>query len=62
MRSRRRSAAAARKSVVSQKSRPLADAFEAWLRAKQALINQKTKLADAIRYALSRWRGADALH
>ena len=27
------------------------------LRAKQALISQKIKLADAIRYALSRWQG-----
>ena len=40
-----------------QKSRPLADAFEAWLRAKLALISQKIKLAEAIRYALSRWQG-----
>lgn len=40
-----------------QKSRSLADTFEAWLRAKQALIRQKNKLADAIRYALSRWQG-----
>ena len=27
------------------------------MRAKQALISQKIKLADAIRYALSRWQG-----
>jgi transposase len=46
-----------RRLVRQQKSRPLADAFEAWLRAKQALISQKIKLADAIRYALSRWKG-----
>ncbi len=31
--------------------------FEPWLRAKLALISQKTKLAEAIRYALSRWDG-----
>jgi len=37
------------------KGRPLADAFEAWLRAKLALISQKIKLAAAIRCALSRW-------
>lgn len=30
-----------------QKSRPLADAFEVWLRAKLALISQKIKLAEA---------------
>lgn len=46
-----------RRLARQQKSRPLADAFEAWLRAKQALISQKVKLADAIRYALSRWTG-----
>lgn len=38
-----------------QKSRPRADAFEAWLRAKLAV--QKIKLAEAIRYAFSRWQG-----
>ena len=31
--------------------------FEPWLRAKLALISQKTKVAQAIRYALSRWNG-----
>ena len=46
-----------RRLVRQQKSRPLADAFEVWLRAKLALISQKIKLADAIRYALSRWQG-----
>ncbi|MET4221983.1 hypothetical protein ABIB00_007219 [Bradyrhizobium sp. LB14.3] len=46
-----------RRLVRQQKSRPLADAFEAWLRAKLALISQKIKLAAAIRYALSRWQG-----
>jgi hypothetical protein len=39
------------------KSRPLADAFEQWLRTKLGLISQKGKLAEAIRYALSRWEG-----
>ncbi|UPU01342.1 IS66 family transposase (plasmid) [Bradyrhizobium barranii subsp. apii] len=28
-----------------------------WLRAKLGLLSQKTKLAEAIRYALSRWNG-----
>lgn len=37
--------------VRQQKRRPLADAFEAWLRAKLALISQKIKLVEAIRYA-----------
>jgi transposase len=39
------------------RSRPIVDALEPWLRAKLALISQKTKLAEAIRYALSRWDG-----
>ena len=46
-----------RRMVRQQKSRPLAEAFEQWLRAKLALISQKSKLAEAIRYALSRWEG-----
>lgn len=40
-----------------QKSGPLADSFEGWPRAKVALISQKIKLAEAIRYALSRRQG-----
>src|SRR4030081_1675651 len=40
-----------------QKSRPLADTFEQWLRTKLGLISQKGRLAEAIRYALSRWEG-----
>jgi transposase len=39
------------------KSRPIVDELEPWPRAKLALINQKTKLTEAIRYALSRWDG-----
>src|ERR1700724_1634666 len=46
-----------RRLVRQQKSRPLIDALEPWLRAKLALISQKSKLAVAIRYALSRWEG-----
>jgi transposase len=33
------------------------EALEPWLRSKLAVISQKTKLAEAIRYALSRWEG-----
>jgi Transposase IS66 family/IS66 C-terminal element len=43
--------------VRREKSQPILQAFEPWLRAKLALISQKTKLAEAIRYALSRWNG-----
>jgi len=46
-----------RRAVRQEKSRPILAAFEPWLRAKLALISQKTKLAEAIRYVLSRWEG-----
>jgi transposase len=39
------------------RSRPVIEALEPWLRAKLETISQKTKLAEAIRYALSRWEG-----
>ena len=50
-------AADERRRVRQERSRPLVDALEPWLRDKLQLISQKTKLAEAIRYALSRWRG-----
>lgn len=43
--------------VRHEKSRPIVDELEPWLRARLGLISQKTKLAEAIRYALSRWEG-----
>ncbi|MBB5045976.1 transposase [Rhodopseudomonas rhenobacensis] len=46
-----------RRLVRQQKSRPLIDALEPWLRTKLGLISQKGKLAEAINYALSRWEG-----
>src|ERR1700720_480897 len=46
-----------RRTVRSLKSRPLIAALEPWLRVKLGLISQKSKLATAIRYALSRWEG-----
>ncbi|MGB7037901.1 MAG: IS66 family transposase, partial [Xanthobacteraceae bacterium] len=46
-----------RRTVRQDRSRPIIDDLERWLRAKLALISQKTKLAEAIRYALSRWEG-----
>ena len=33
------------------------EALEPWLRAKLGVISRKSKLAEAIRYALSRWEG-----
>lgn len=40
-----------------ERSRPILAEFEPWLRQKLGLISQKTKLAEAIRYTLSRWEG-----
>lgn len=40
-----------------QRTRPIIDALEPWLREKLALVSQKSKLAEAIRYPLSRWPG-----
>ena len=46
-----------RRAVRQNKSRSILDDLEPRLRAKLALISQKTKLARAIRYALTRWNG-----
>ena len=46
-----------RRAVRQTKSRLIVDDLEPWLRAKLILISRKTKLAEAIRYALSRWDG-----
>jgi transposase len=46
-----------RRTVRQDRSRPIIDDLEPWLRAKLALISQKSQLAEAIRYALSRWAG-----
>lgn len=49
--------AAARRAARDEQSRPILAEFEPWLREKLGLISQKTKLAEAIRYTLSRWDG-----
>jgi transposase len=46
-----------RRAVRQERSRPVLVELEPWLRAKLGLISQKSKLAEAIRYALSRWEG-----
>jgi transposase len=46
-----------RRTHRQEKSRPILDKLEPWLRTKIGLISQKTKLAEAIRYTLSRWEG-----
>ena len=46
-----------RRSERQARSRPVIDAMEPWLRARLETISRKGKLAEAIRYALSRWEG-----
>jgi transposase len=49
--------AAERLCTRQEKSRSIVEALEPWLRGKLELISQKSRLAEAIRYALSRWQG-----
>lgn len=49
--------AAERCRIRQQKSRPVLEALEPWLRGKLGLLSQKSKLVEAIRYALVRWDG-----
>jgi transposase len=46
-----------RRTARQERSRPIVAELEPWLREKLGLISQKTKLAEAIRYTLSRWQG-----
>lgn len=46
-----------RRAVRQERSRPLIQALEPWLRAPLQTITQMGKLAKAIRYALSRSEG-----
>jgi len=46
-----------RRVVRQEKSRPIIATLEPWLRGKLELISRKTKLAEAIRHALTRWEG-----
>jgi transposase len=46
-----------RRAARQDRSRPVIQALEPWLRARLETISQKGKLAEAIRYALSRWEG-----
>ncbi len=50
-----------RRSERQARSRPVIEALEPWLRAKLEIVSQKGKLAEAIRYALSRWKGLTRL-
>jgi len=46
-----------RRAARQERSRPVVEALEAWLREKLRLLSRKSNLAEAIRYALSRWAG-----
>jgi len=46
-----------RRAVRQAKSRPIIDSLAPWLTERLSLISQKTKLAEAIRYTISRWDG-----
>jgi transposase len=46
-----------RRAERQARSRPIVLALEPWLKTKLEIISQKSKLAEAIRYALSRWEG-----
>lgn len=48
-----------RRIVRQQQSQPIFAELEPWLREKLDRISQKTKLAEAIYYALSHWPGAN---
>jgi transposase len=46
-----------RRRVRQERSRPIVEALQIWLKAQLERISQKGKLAEAIRYALTRWEG-----
>jgi len=46
-----------RRAERQARSKPIILALEPWLRSKLEIVSQKSKLAEAIRYALSRWGG-----
>ena len=53
----RGSSAPARRAARQARARPILEALKPWLEAKLAVVSGKSKLAEAIRYALSRWAG-----
>jgi hypothetical protein len=46
-----------RRTVRSQRAKPIVDDLKIWFETKLALVSQKSTIAEAIRYALSRWEG-----
>jgi transposase len=45
----------ARKAVRQERSKPIVDALEAWLRAERKKLSSKAPVAKAIDYSLKRW-------
>ena len=43
--------------IRCERSRPIVDDFRNWMAAKLALVSQKGAIAEAIRYAMTRWDG-----
>ena len=50
-------AAPTRQAVRQAQAKPILDAMKPWLGAKLAAVSGKSTIAEAIRYALSRWAG-----
>src|SRR5439155_8215216 len=46
-----------RRRVRQLRTKPIIDALRPWLEAKLATVSGKSTIAEAIRYALSRWDG-----
>jgi hypothetical protein len=46
-----------RRAVRQEKTRPLVDSLKRWLEAQLSAVSQKSTIAEAIRYALTRWSG-----
>jgi transposase len=47
----------ARRAARHERSRPIIDNFKVWLEAQLTTVSQKATIAEAIRYALTRWPG-----
>jgi len=52
---------AERQAVRHERARPVIEALKPWLEAQLAAVSQKAPIAQAIRYALSRWTGLTRL-
>jgi transposase len=46
-----------RRAVRRQKTTPLVDGLKTWMEARLAAVSQKSTIAEAFRYALTRWPG-----